>query len=192
MPKLTQYRDMLERWNRAFNLCSRKAGRADLDALCALGAHVADFIAGLPLPAEPLIWDLGAGAGLPGIPLRLRYPQGEYWLVEARARRALFLSNVLARLGLERTYVFRGRAGDFAAVAGAAADLILSQAFMPWPELLPLARPWLAGEGFLLVLSSRAAPDDPALLQGFALHSCARRSFGGRQRHIWALQRAGS
>lgn len=190
MSKLTQYLDMLERWNRSFNLSAKNASRADLASLCAVGEWVASFIADLPLPPDPVIWDLGAGAGLPGIPLRLRYAPGDYWLVEARAKRALFLSNVLARLELERTHVFRGRAEDFAGHGRPAPDLILSQAFMPWPELLPLARPWLAPDGFLLVLSAEAAPE-PSRLAGFSLHSCASRAFGKKQRHVWALQRTG-
>lgn len=188
MSKLTQYLDMLERWNRSFNLSAKNAGRAELAAFCALGESVASFIASLPMPDDPLIWDLGSGAGLPGIPLRLRYPPGEYWLVESRSKRALFLSNVLARLQLARTYVFRGRAEDFAAAATAPPTLILSQAFMPWPRLLPLVRPWLPEQGFLLVLSSEAPPDK-SRIAGFALHSSVCQPFGKRERHVWALQR---
>ena len=42
--------------------------------------------------AAPCCWDLGSGAGLPGLPLRMIWQEGDYWMVEAREKRALFLS----------------------------------------------------------------------------------------------------
>ena len=84
--------------------------------------------------AAPCCWDLGSGAGLPGLPLRMIWQEGDYWLVEAREKRALFLSTVLAKYPLPGTHVFRGRAEAFMAGPPArTADLIVSRAFMPWP-----------------------------------------------------------
>ena len=45
----------------------------------------------MPLPESPETWDLGAGAGIPGIPLRLVWDSGTFTLVEVREKRVLFL-----------------------------------------------------------------------------------------------------
>lgn len=186
MSKLMVYLDMLETWNRSFNLSARGSSRDDLAALCAESGPLAAFLDGLPLPDEPLFWDLGSGAGLPGIPLRLLCGRGEYWLVESRQKRALFLANAVARLDLPRTFVHRGRAEDFFARAGRRPDVILSRAFMPWPKLLPFVRPWLSPRGFLVVLANARPPlIDPAC--GYALYAATDHEAGMKHRHIWAL-----
>ena len=93
--------------------------------------------------AVPCCWDLGSGAGLPGLPLRMIWQEGDYWMVEAREKRALFLSTVLAKYPLPGTHVFRGRAEAFMAGPPArTADLIVSRAFMPWPGVLDLPMEW--------------------------------------------------
>ena len=101
--------------------------------------------------AFPICWDLGAGAGLPGVPLRILWERGEYWLVEAREKRALFLSTALARIPLPGTRVFRGRTETF--MPGRQADLVLSRAFMPWREVLGLVRGHLAPGGRVILLT---------------------------------------
>ena len=66
---LAAYLDMLVRWNRRTNLVGARTWQeAALLALDSL--PLARLLDRLPLPAAPCVWDLGAGAGLPGIPLR--------------------------------------------------------------------------------------------------------------------------
>jgi 16S rRNA (guanine527-N7)-methyltransferase len=62
---------------------------------------VADMIR---LPS-PLV-DVGTGAGLPGIPLKIREPRLELVLAEPRAKRVAFLREAIKTLGLDRTEVF--------------------------------------------------------------------------------------
>jgi hypothetical protein len=115
--KLAVYLDVLAAWNRRVNLVGPSDWTVILDELVADSPHLAAFldspeVAGLLGSAggEPLCLDFGAGAGLPGIPLRILWPRGDYVLIEVRAKRAAFLAEVLARLGLPRTTVFSGRA----------------------------------------------------------------------------------
>lgn len=56
----------------------------------------------LPSP----LMDLGSGAGFPGIPLKIRYPQLEMVLAEPRPKRVLFLNEVIERCHLENISVF--------------------------------------------------------------------------------------
>lgn len=97
LPGLAEYLQLLCRWNKAMNLVGAHHWRDAMQRLVADSFHLATFLDGLPLPEDPLCWDLGSGAGLPAIPLRMAWQRGTCWLVEAREKRALFLSTVLAR-----------------------------------------------------------------------------------------------
>jgi 16S rRNA (guanine527-N7)-methyltransferase len=57
-----------------------------------------------PLPATLL--DIGTGAGFPGIPLAIRYPQIRFTLAEPRPRRVQFLNEVRTALALDNVQVF--------------------------------------------------------------------------------------
>ena len=61
----------------------------------------------IELPS-PLV-DVGTGAGFPGIPLKIRYPQLDLTLAEQRPRRISFLQEAIATLGLDQTRTFKQR-----------------------------------------------------------------------------------
>ncbi|UCD09438.1 MAG: 16S rRNA (guanine(527)-N(7))-methyltransferase RsmG [Dehalococcoidales bacterium] len=60
------------------------------------------------------ILDVGAGAGLPGIPLKIALPEMKLALIEATAKKTEFLNYVVSTLGLENVEVVTGRAEDLA------------------------------------------------------------------------------
>jgi 16S rRNA (guanine527-N7)-methyltransferase len=61
----------------------------------------------LDLPS-PLV-DVGTGAGFPGIPIKIRYPQLDLTLAEQRPRRITFLQEAIAALGFEHARTFKQR-----------------------------------------------------------------------------------
>ena len=157
--KLALYLELLLKWNSKINLTASHDWREVTRDLVADSFHLAGFIAALPLPKNtnesPRTWDLGAGGGLPGIPLRILWQAGTCHLIELREKRALFLQTALALLKLPATFARRGDAAAFMqteAAAGKPADLILSRAFMPWQELLAYVQPYLAPRGILLLM----------------------------------------
>lgn len=183
---LALYLDQLIKWNRKMNLVGKSDWRAVFDTLVVDSLHLADFLSGLALPGKPLTLDLGAGAGLPGIPLRILWQPGEYHLVEVREKRALFMRSALGRLGIEHTRVVHGRAEDALATLGRDhADIVLSRAFMPWRELLDFVRPMLGT--CLVILSNHPPPQAPDLPQGWRLADSASYPAAGTTRHFWAL-----
>lgn len=149
------YLTELIRWNSVMNLVGAHDWREALANLAGDSFHLAAFLADLPLPEAPLHWDLGSGAGLPGIPLRMVWERGDYWLVEAREKRALFLSRMLCSLRLPRTHVHRGRVEHFFGTQPRGADCVISRAFMPPEALLPLLAPHLAPQGLVILLCNR-------------------------------------
>lgn len=154
---LAVYLELLMRWNAHINLVGTRSWQETLRRLVADSFYVADMLKAVSLPPEPVTWDLGAGAGLPGLPLRMLWQDGTYTLIEVREKRALFLQTALARLHLPRTRVFHGRVEDYVA-RHSPADLIISRACMPWPQLMQLVAPYIHDNGYLLCMT-RTPPE---------------------------------
>lgn len=166
---LAVYLGLLETWNRRTNLVGPRVWPEMLSQLAADSWHLADLLEGLDLPPEPVSLDFGAGAGIPGVPLRLFWGAGRYVMIEPRAKRAGFLRQCVAMMRLRGTEVFEGRAEDVAERA----DICLSRAFQPWREFLETAGRYLrrrdgtdGGSGIpraplVVVFANEAAPGEP-------------------------------
>jgi 16S rRNA (guanine527-N7)-methyltransferase len=101
--------------------------------------------------------DVGSGGGLPGLPLRILVPRLEVTLVEADGRKAAFLTQTCARLGLSGVRVVGRRAEDAAHDAGLreAFDVAVARALAPMPVLAELCLPFVRVGGRLLAQKTR-------------------------------------
>lgn len=104
------YLDLLEQANQRMNL-TRITDRA-----AAQVQHVGDALTLLPfLPeGEFSLVDVGSGGGVPGIPLAIARPEARVTLVEATKKKAQFLAETAAALGLVNATVLAERAEDVA------------------------------------------------------------------------------
>lgn len=182
--KLALYLRLLVKWNRAMNLVGKGDWRSIFEGLVIDSLYLADFLAGLGV--ERVSLDLGAGAGLPGIPLRILREVGEYWLVESREKRAVFLRLALGELKLPGVRVFHGRAEAMGGIVPRACR-VLSRAFMPWPKLLSFVRGMLAPNGLVVVLSNDAPPGADAIPAGWSLAASSGYPAAGGRRHFFAF-----
>src|SRR5574339_1024641 len=104
----TYEKELLE-WNRKFNLTAIRDSESIrtkhfLDSLsCVLAWKAA--------PPGRLI-DVGTGAGFPGLPLKILYPNLKLTLVESVGKKATFCEHVIHTLGLEQVTVVKARAED--------------------------------------------------------------------------------
>ncbi|MBR4741421.1 MAG: 16S rRNA (guanine(527)-N(7))-methyltransferase RsmG [Desulfovibrio sp.] len=176
---ITTYLNMVLKWNKAINLTGYQTAEEILQFLVTDSLYVARFLKTLNLPTPLQTLDVGAGAGFPGIPLRIVWHQGLYTLIERREKRALFLANVLANLNLPETLLFRGSVENIAVQA----DLIISKAFLPWQKLLPFIRPLLKQESILIVLTTQACPN----LASWTLCHEMHYTLEQKQRFLWAI-----
>lgn len=120
--------------------------------------HLLDSLraAALPAPAASIVYDLGSGGGLPGLPFAIARPEVRVRLVEARRSRAAFLELATDLLVLENVEVHLGRIEDLSGpVEGAVnaqpgADLCLARALASLEECWELAAPLLRPKGRLV------------------------------------------
>jgi len=102
--KILAYANLVEAWNHHLNLTGAKSAKEFLDS------QIADCLAAAPLMPQDLAWiDVGSGAGLPGIPLALLFPQTSFLLVESLQKRVAFLHRAISLLQLKNVEVRAGR-----------------------------------------------------------------------------------
>jgi 16S rRNA (guanine527-N7)-methyltransferase len=137
---LITYEKELLAWNQKFNLTAIR----DVESIRT--KHFLDsfscVLAWKASPPDRLI-DVGTGAGFPGIPLKILYPNMELALVESVGKKAAFCEHIVNVLGLEDVEVIHARAEDIGqdtnlreeydwAVARAVANLnVLSEYLIP-------------------------------------------------------------
>ena len=192
LPPLAGYLGLLIQWNRVMNLVGTRTAEDTFFTLVVDSLHLGRFLReDVEYSAAPCCWDLGSGAGLPGLPLRMIWQEGDYWMVEAREKRALFLSTVLAKYPLPGTHVFRGRAEAFMAGPPArTADLIVSRAFMPWPGVLELVKGNLNPNGVVVLLLRerlQESPDWEQAAQNWRIAGQYTYTASRTQRYLYAL-----
>ena len=107
--QLLNYYDLLIKKNKVMNLTAITEFE---EVLC---KHFIDslMICRLEEPKGSLI-DMGTGAGFPGIPLKIVYPDLHVVLVDSLNKRISFLQDVIQKLGLEHIKAVHGRAEELA------------------------------------------------------------------------------
>ena len=137
------YATTLLKWNERVNLTA--ITRPDE----VVEKHLLDSLAVLPEMSGKTVLDLGAGAGLPGIPLALVLPDIEVTLVDTVGKKVAFMKNAVAALGLAgRVKPVHARAEGLPETERLPrADLLISRAFKDVGPWLLLARAYLAPGG---------------------------------------------
>lgn len=97
-------------------------------------------------PGGMRVIDVGSGAGLPGIPLKIVFPDIELVLVDSVGKKTAFLRHIVDRLGLKKVEIVNGRAEDIAHDPRyrSWAQLALGRAVARLPVLLELTLPFCA------------------------------------------------
>jgi 16S rRNA (guanine527-N7)-methyltransferase len=148
---LLAYLALLDRWNRTYNLTAIRDPRE------MVGKHLLDSLAMHPYLGDGHLADLGAGAGLPGIPLAIAKPALRVTLVESNGKKARFLREAVRTLGLANARVAESRAE--ALDEPGAYDAITARALATLPLIIELGGHLLKPGGRLLAMKG-AVPDD--------------------------------
>lgn len=179
------YREMAD-WNQRVNLTSITEHDAVqvkhfLDSLTVCLAYPEG------LPPGLRIVDIGAGAGFPGLPLKLAFPDTRLLLVESVGKKVRFLEHLVELLALTDVEVMKGRAEDLAHLPKLreSYDLVVSRGVAKLPVLLEYTLPYCAVGGRMIVLNHRSAERD------FAGATSALKTLGGRMGGIHSVELSG-
>ena len=142
------YRELIE-WNRKINLTAITGYdevqlKHFLDSLT-----IADIIGNI---SSSRVIDIGTGAGLPGIPLKIAYPDMSLTLLEATSKKVEFLRYITDKLGLNDSEIVKGRAEEIAHERRHREqyDVALARAVATLPVAVELALPFCMPGGVFI------------------------------------------
>ncbi len=158
---LLDYLELLRKWNAVYNLTAiRTLPRMLVEHLFDSLAVVTPLAERLSVPAPAgrrrSVVDIGSGAGLPGIPLAIAWPQAEVHLVEPVGKKAAFLRQCVGTLGLAHVEVHPIRVEELSLPAPA--DLVICRAFASLTDFLAAAAP-LTGPETLVCAMKGVVPE---------------------------------
>jgi 16S rRNA (guanine527-N7)-methyltransferase len=157
--QLSAYLDLLVKWNARTNLTSirdpEEMVRRHFGESLFAGVHL-----GTRLSSGATVLDFGSGAGFPGLPIQLLWPELRVTLAESQGKKASFLREAVRTLGL-RTEVWAGRVEAMPAVDGTPQrfDAVTLRAVDNMQQALAEARRHVVPGGWLVTLSTETSPD---------------------------------
>ena len=163
LDKFRRYYRELVLWNSTMNLTTITSWEDVqkthfLDSMSLAGA--------LPLETRTArsFIDIGAGAGFPGIPMKIAFPGMTGLLVDSTARKVEFLKSLVASLDLPDIEARHARAETLAHCAGVREqfDLVFARAVAAMPTLAELTLPFCRVGGVAALHKTRSANDEIA------------------------------
>ena len=111
--KFSRYLELLVQWKQKINLTSLKTSREIIIK------HFLDSISCIKIINKYIdtegisVIDVGAGAGFPGMPIKIICPSIRLSLLEARKKKTIFLEKVTEEMNFQQVKILNGRAETF-------------------------------------------------------------------------------
>lgn len=150
-PRLLAFQAELEKWNFAYNLTAIR------DPAEMVTRHLLDSLAVRPL-LKGRVLDVGAGAGLPCIPVAIIAPELRLTGIDSIGKKVRFMRHVQRTLGLDNFEALEGRVE--ALPVGGGYDTITSRAFASLADFFTLTRHLLAADGIWVAMKGKLGDDE--------------------------------
>ena len=163
MQQFIDYYEMLIEYNKVMNLT------AITDFNEVIHKHFIDslsLVKVLSLESERVL-DLGTGAGFPGIPIKIAFPEVEIVLLDSLNKRVNFLNEVIQKLNLNKISTVHGRAEDFGRSDKyrETFDLCVSRAVAKLSSLSEYCLPYIKPGGYFVSYKSGQVKDEMVLAE---------------------------
>lgn len=184
--QLLRYLAELDKWNRVYNLSAVRDVRA------MVSRHILDSLSVLPHlrtlnPATAI--DVGTGAGLPGIPLAIAFPECRFTLLDSAGKKTRFLFHVATTLGLDNVQVENRRVEAYQPET--LYPVVLSRAFASLADMTSNCAHLLAQTGVFLAMKGQYPSEELAEIKAHyytvSVHSLSIPDTEG-ERHLVVLQ----
>ncbi|MAM00449.1 16S rRNA (guanine(527)-N(7))-methyltransferase RsmG [Hydrocarboniclastica marina] len=142
--RLLAFRELLEKWNKAYNLTSVR------DPAQMIGRHLLDSLSIAPWVTATDLLDVGSGGGLPVLPLAIIMPGTRFVALDSNSKKTRFLTQCKLELGLDNVEVVHARAEDFQPAQRF--SQVSSRAFTAIANMVRWCGPLLAEEGEFLAM----------------------------------------
>lgn len=181
LEQISTYIELLLKWNARMNLTAVRDPEQIVTRHFGESLFVGHYLFPDEASAASLI-DVGSGAGFPGLPIAILRPEVRVTLVEAHAKKATFLKEVVRSTGLRNVTVAAVRAEGFSGVG----DVVTFRAVEHFEAILPVCAALVAAGGRLgaLVGSSQVA-DAKRLIDDKWMTEAEVNLLGSTQRVLW-------
>ncbi|HLF23118.1 MAG TPA: 16S rRNA (guanine(527)-N(7))-methyltransferase RsmG, partial [Burkholderiales bacterium] len=183
---LLQFLELIERWNRAYNLTAVR----EIEQM--LPRHVLDSLSVLPYVRGPRVLDIGTGAGLPGIPLALALPAHQFVLIDRNGKKLRFVRQAIHELGLKNVEPVHGVVETYRPAVRF--QTLIARALAAIPDMLTGCRHLCAADGAVLAMKGRFPETEIAAVgAGFRVRDVVRLTVPGLDatRHLVILEPVG-
>jgi 16S rRNA (guanine527-N7)-methyltransferase len=158
LEKIIEYGRLIVEWNEKINLT------AITDEEGIIIKHFLDSLSIMRFIERPgkSVIDVGCGAGLPGIPLKLADESLTVTLLDSLEKRVKFLEHVIARLSLKGIRAFHGRAEDFGVKADFRErfDYAVARAVAELAVLCEYCLPFVRIGGYFIAMKGPSSGDE--------------------------------
>lgn len=193
---LMAYMALIQKWNRVYNLTALREP-AEM-----LTHHLLDSLAVVgPLLREtdgrPVrLLDVGSGAGLPGVVIAIACPQIEVTCVDTVAKKAAFVRQVSAELGLVNLHAMHARVESLSRGRGEEGyDVVTSRAFSSLTDFIQWSRSALQIGGMWMALKGKHPLEEllalPANVDVFHVEPVAVPGLKADRCIVWMRERMG-
>lgn len=142
--QLLAYLELLQKWNKAYNLTAVRDSRAMVTR------HLLDSLAILPYLDETPLVDVGTGAGIPGVMLAICRPQQAFCLLDSNGKKTRFVTQAKLELELANVEVVQKRVEQYRSSFGQ----VCCRAYAALPDILKSCRHLLADDGRILAMKA--------------------------------------
>ncbi len=184
---LLAYTDLLKKWNAVYNLL----GANEIDAL--VSRHILDSLSINSFLRGSLIADMGAGAGLPGIPLAILNPATEFVLIDSNGKKARFMFQAKLQLELANISVKNCRIEHYQSKRQI--DMVLCRAFSTLAGAIIKLQPIFSNKCKLLAMKGHYPENEiKNLPAGFEVTKAIKLKIPGSEspRHLIEVMRENS